>query len=129
MRLQALRINFSLVPPLVVAALPKCPVCLAALLSALGVGAFIRASWLMPIMLGFLGVMLVTLAFRARRRRGLKPFYLGFAASLIILSGKFYFDNAASLYAGAILLIAASVWNSIPQAKKKDAGDAAQCQC
>jgi hypothetical protein len=129
MRLQALRINFSFIPPLVVAALPKCPICLGALLGAFGFGAFIQASWLMPLMLVFLGVTLVTLAFRAGRRRGLKPFYLGVAASLIILSGKFYLDNAALVYGGAILLVAASVWNSIPKAKRKDAIDSAQCHC
>jgi hypothetical protein len=82
--------------------------------SVLGLGSVVNVKWLLPVMLAFLIVAVWMLAFRARRRRGYSPFALGLAAALIILAGKFYFNDNAILYTGMVLLITASVWNTWP---------------
>ncbi len=114
-RLRHWRSNFALVPALGVAALPKCPICLMALLSSIGLGGLIEARWLLPLMFTLLGAAVGMLAFRARSRRGLGPFYVGLFAAFILLLSKFYLDHRPSMYVGAALLIGASVWNSLPK--------------
>ena len=56
-----------------------------------------------------------TLAFRARRRRGFGPFFVGLAASTIVLAGKFGFESDPAMYARLGLLVAASIWNTWPR--------------
>jgi hypothetical protein len=58
------------------------------------------------------------LALRAQRRHGYGPFFVGLAAVSLILAGKFYFDYLPLLYAGMVLLLAASIWNSRPKKEK-----------
>jgi hypothetical protein len=53
--------------------------------------------------------------FRASRRHGYGPFWLGFLAAAVILIGKFFFDAEQATYAGIGLLVAASIWNSWPR--------------
>jgi hypothetical protein len=64
---------------------------------------------------GALLVSVCFLAYRAKRRRGYKPFWTGVAASIFILAGKFIFDLPLLFYGGVTLLIAASLWNSWPR--------------
>lgn len=126
-RLRYWRLNFALVPALGVAALPKCPICLMALLSSVGLGGLIEVRWLLPLMFILLGAAVGILAFRARSRRGLGPFYVGLLAAFILLLSKFYFDNQPSMYVGAALLIGASVWNSLP--KRRPRAGQSDCRC
>jgi hypothetical protein len=56
----------------------------------------------------FLLAAVAALAFRAQQRRGYGPTVVGLAASLAILSGKFYLESAATMYAALGILIAAS---------------------
>ncbi len=85
MRIVNLRGSWSIIPAVAAAAMPKCPLCLAAFLSTIGVGVGVETRWLLPLMLAFL----------ARRRRGYKPFSLGLGGAIFVLSGKFYFDDWA----------------------------------
>jgi hypothetical protein len=128
MRYQNLRENFAVVPVLLAAAMPKCPLCLAALLSSFGIGISIEAYWILPAMLIFLILSVGLLGFRAQHRRGLKPFCLGFIGAVLILFAKFYFDLTSPVYLGAILLIGASFWNSIPL-KKANQTLPPNCDC
>lgn len=94
-----------------------CPACwpaYAGLLSAVGLGFLISTKYLLVLTIAFLLITSFALGFRASRRRGYGPFYLGLLAAAVILSGKFYFDAEAATYAGVGLLVAASVWNSWP---------------
>ncbi|WP_407929084.1 MerC domain-containing protein [Desulfomarina profundi] len=59
------------------------------------------------------------LAFRAKRRRGYKPFWTGLTGSLLIITGKFIIDIPFLFYSGLALLIAASLWNSWPRKNSK----------
>jgi hypothetical protein len=42
-------------------------------------------------------------------------FLVGVAAAVVVLVGKFTFENDSAMYAGLAILIAASVWNSWPR--------------
>lgn len=110
----------SLLPAVGAAALPKltCPACWPAytgLLGALGLGFVDYTPWLLPLTLAFLGVTLVTLAWRAGTRRGYAPLALGVIASVVLVVGKFAFDSETALWGGISLLVAASLWNSWPR--------------
>jgi hypothetical protein len=86
----------------------------AGLVSALGLGFLISTKYLLPLTVAFLAITAAALGFRASRRHGYGPLWLGLVAAAVILTGKFYFDAVQAAYAGVGLLIAASVWNSWP---------------
>lgn len=88
---------------------------LAGLISALGLGFLISTKYLLPLTVACLAIAAAALGFRASRRHGYGPFWLGLVAAAVILTGKFYFDAAQAAYAGVGLLIAASVWSSWPR--------------
>jgi len=105
------------------ALLPKltCGLCwpaYAALASSLGFGFLTSAEYMLPITLAALAVALWALAFRARRRRGFGPFWLGVLAAAIVYAGGFHWPSDPVMYAGAGLLIAASVWNMWPARRR-----------
>ena len=115
------RLNLALVPALIMAALPKCPLCLlayAGVLGTLGLDPWLYRAWFLPLTLAFSTATLVVLAFRAQRRHGYGPFFVGFTAVTVILASKFYFDSMPMLYFGIVLLLAASIWNSWPKKEK-----------
>jgi hypothetical protein len=123
------RLNVALVPALLVAALPKCPLCLlayAGVLGSLGLDPILYREWLLPTTLVFAAAALAMLAYRAPRRRGYRPLMLGVAAVTMIVTGKFIFDLVALLAAGMVVLLVASVWNSYP---KKETATHAGCHC
>jgi hypothetical protein len=108
------------VPSIGVALLPKlgCPLCwplYAGILSSVGLGFLISAKYLFPVTAAFLLLALWVLAFRAKQRRGMGPFLLGFLASATVLTGKFYVDSNPTMYGGVGLLVIASVWNAWPR--------------
>jgi hypothetical protein len=111
---------FSALPAIGVALLPKltCAACwpaYAALLGAMGVNFVDYTPWLLPFTATLLGLTLLTLAWRASRRRGLGPFWLGACAALAILTGKFGFESDTAAYSGAAVLLVAAGWNVWPR--------------
>lgn len=114
------RAGFATVPGVALALLPKitCPACwpaYASLFTSLGLGFLLDARWLFPTTAAFLGVAVASLGRRARRRRGFGPFFLGLAASAVVLGGKFGLGIGAATYVGLPLLVAASLWNGWPR--------------
>ncbi len=110
----------SALPAIGVALLPKltCAACwpaYAALLGAMGVNFVDYTPWLLPVTATLLGLTLATLAWRAGRRRGYGPLWLGIAAAAVILVGKFAYQSDETAYAGAAVLLAAAVWNVWPR--------------
>lgn len=111
------RLNGAMLPTVGAAFLPKlaCPACwpaYAGLLSSLGIGFFDYTPYLLPLTAVFLLIAVAALAYRARQRRGYKPFLMGLLAGAILLIGKFYFDSDVAMYTGLSLLVAASLWNT-----------------
>src|SRR5437868_13627504 len=90
-------------PGIGVSLLPKlmCPACwpaYAGIVSALGLGFLISAKYLLSLTVAFLAISALALGFRASRRHGYGPFWLGVVAAAVILTGKFYFDAAQATY-------------------------------
>ena len=119
-------VGFTLVPTVAAAILPKCPLCLMSVMSAVGLSSSIKASWLLPLTLFLLFTAIAALAFQARRRRSYSSFLLGVIAAAIIISGKFYADNNLLIYSGVAILVAASLWSNRP---KRKAANKAECEC
>lgn len=118
-------------PAIGAAALPKltCPACWPAysgLLSSMGLSFVNYTAYLLPLTALFLLVSLFALGWRARTRRGHGPLLLGIAASALILVGKFSFDSDAAMYAGIAVLVATSLWNAWPRARRA-AGNCPAC--
>lgn len=114
------RSSLATLPGIGLAFLPKiaCPACwpaYAGVLTSLGLGFLVDVRWLLPLTAVFLLVAILALGFRARRRRGFGPFFVGLGASSIVLVGKFMFDSDPAMYAGLGLLVAASIWNTWPK--------------
>jgi hypothetical protein len=127
----SLRSIVATLPAVGAAALPKltCPACWPAysgVLSAMGVSFINYTPYLLPLTAAFLLLSLLALAWRAPSRRGFGPLLVGLAASAIILVGKFAFDSDAAMYAGMVVLVAASLWNAWPRARQA-AGNCPAC--
>lgn len=109
----------AMLPAVGLALLPNvaCPACwpaYAGVLGSLGLGFLLDGAYLLPLTALFLAVAVAALAFRARHRRGYRPFALGLAASVAVMGGKFGLDSDPMMYAGLAALVAASIWNSWP---------------
>ncbi len=103
-----------------------CPACwpaYAGLLSSMGLGFLLKTTWLLPLTMITLVFVMASLAFRARARRGYGPFMLGLPGASALLIGQFVFISGTAMSGwgidgGAILLVAASVWNGWPRKRK-----------
>ena len=115
-------VSLAALPGILVALLPHlaCPACwpaYAGIMTSLGLGFLIHTAWLFPITVLFLLVAMATFFFRAKHRRGYKPFFLGLSASVCILVGKFSFESNIAMYLRVGLLVTSSVWNGWPLKK------------
>lgn len=119
--------NFAAAGAVAAAALPKCPLCLLALLGSVGLGGAVGVGWLLVLTPVLLALSVGALAFGARRRRGLGPFYLGSAAAALILLGGLSFGQGPHVYLGAGMLLGASAWNSLP--KRGPRAERPGCDC
>src|SRR5258706_1870305 len=119
-------IGFSAIPTLLVAAMPKCPICWMALMGALGVGSTINSDWLRPLAVTFLVLPVGALFVRARRRSRYGPFFLGLLAATVMYLCRFSFNYELGAYLSGAALVGASVWNSAP---KRRPTDDFQCHC
>jgi len=116
--------SFAALPAIAAVALPKltCPACWPAysgVLSAMGMGFVNYTPYLLPLTVAFLLLSLIALAWRAGRRRGYGPLFLGLLASIVLLTGKFAYDSDSAMYAGIALLVAASLWNAWPTCRRE----------
>ncbi len=107
-----------------------CPACwpaYAGILGSLGLGFLLESTYLLPLTIGFLGLALFALAFRAKTRRGYGPLVIGTASVGSVLVFKFAFPVASAVYAGLFALVAASVWNAWPEKKNSDTDCCPNC--
>ncbi len=109
-------------PGIGAALLPKaaCPACwpiYAGILSSFGLGFLMTGPYFYLFIGLLLSISLLSLAYKAKSRRGYLPFWTGLAGATIIIAGKYYALSDYIFYSGALLLIIASVWNNIPTRK------------
>lgn len=126
------RSSFAALPAIATAALPKltCPACWPAysgLLSSMGLSFVNYTPYLFPLTAAFLFLSLIALGWRAPRRRGYGPLWLGLAASAALLTGRFAFDSDIAMYAGMAVLVTASLWNAWPRARREAADNCPAC--
>lgn len=113
------KLGLLALPGIVVSLLPSlaCPLCwpaYAALLSSLGLGFLASSSYLLPLTGVLLAVAMLGLGLQAKSK-GYGPLLMGLVSTAVILSGKFVLASNAMTYAGAAVLIIASVWSLIPR--------------
>jgi len=106
-------VGVSILPNL---ACPACWPAYAGLLSSVGLGFLISTVYLLPLTVAFLVLALTALVFRANKRQGYGPFFLGLVAAGGVLLGKFAFESNLIVYSALGLLVIASVWNAWPLA-------------
>jgi hypothetical protein len=95
-------------------------------MSALGVGPVISSQWLQPITIGLLLLSAGGLLVRARRRAAYGPFILGLTAGIAMYLCKFKLNSDVGVYLSGATLVAAAVWNILPQRRR---GKDTQCEC
>jgi len=94
---------------------PKCPICFLAYFGIFGVATASVSgyrAWLPPITGFWLALTIAMLAFQRRGKRRYGPAALGFAAALLLMTGKFVIDSQVMIFSGIIALLAAAVWRS-----------------
>lgn len=95
---------------------PKCPVCWAAYLAALGsFGISIQIPyqpWLLPLLTVLLVLNLAAVYLRARTRGQYAPFLLCSLGVIGLAAGKYAADSPAIIAAGLACVIAGSIWNA-----------------
>lgn len=111
--------GLSMASAICVAILPKlvCPACwpaYAGLLGSFGIGFVDYTPYLAPLTLFFFTLATLPLAYKAHRRRGYGPFFVGIAATVVAMGGKFWLGSEPAMYTGLALLVAALIWNMWP---------------
>ena len=112
----ASRLLLSASPPLLVALFPKCPLCWAAYLSALGVTSMqgVRyAPWALFVLVLLMLANLCLVYRRARYRGGARPFYVSASGVFVALAGL-YFNAPYASYMGAAVIFFGSLLSSLP---------------
>ncbi|GGH72525.1 protein SCO1/2 [Filimonas zeae] len=98
---------------------PKCPLCMAAYLSVLGITNMHLLQWsmrLQPVLVALLAVNLLVLYRGVKTRNGWLPFYIslaGFTGIVVLVLGL---KMAAAAYPSIALLLAGALLNSLPHA-------------
>ena len=107
-----------------------CPACwpvYAGILGSLGLGFLLESTYLLPMTVGFFGLALFALAFRAETRRGYGPLVLGIASAGSVLAFKFAYAVIPLVWAGLFGLVAASLWNAWPKKRRSRPGSCPKC--
>jgi len=144
-----IRASALLLPSLVLALAPKCPLCLLAWAGALGVAPLISpftatyGRWLIPLTVLTLALPVAALTLRGwrlagwhlaggrqrhGRLRGWGPAALALLGAGVIFAGKFWLDHPPSLYLGMALLFAAALLGSRLEARRTAADSPDPCQ-
>jgi hypothetical protein len=96
---------------LLMAILPKCPLCWIALTGALGFGSFMTVYWMRPIAISLLLLPLSALFLCARRARYYLPFAMATVAAVSMYFWKFVLNVDAAVYLSGLAIFSASLWN------------------
>jgi hypothetical protein len=104
--------HMTLLPAILVALLPKCPLCLAAWLGIFGsVGSvsWFSATWGTPLCAALLSLAVGVLALRAWSSRDPRPFVIALIGATVLLGGKCRMDVPLLVYGGLAMFIAGAL--------------------
>lgn len=111
--------NFlSVLPSIIVAFFPKCPICWAVYLSMFGIAGLNTipySPWLLPVFCVVMGINLFILFAYAKTRNGFLPFYISAIGALFIIVLGLVMNIKFALYSGVTLVFIGSLLNSLPQ--------------
>src|SRR3954468_23113626 len=103
-------------PTIAAALLPKCPLCLVAIASSVGLELPLLAPALLPLMVILLAISL-TLIFRASRRCGhFGGSVLASVAVPLLIAQRVFAMPAFVAHGSVLLLVAAAIWTALPAA-------------
>lgn len=101
-----------MLPAILLAVLPKCPLCLGAwfgLFGALGAGSWIAGAWGVPLGAALLAISISALAVRAFRTHDTRPLPLGLLGGVALLAGKHFTDFFLLGLGGCLLFLASAL--------------------
>ncbi len=99
------------------AVLPKCPMCLIALLAPLGITVSGTGSFLVFLGAMLLAIPLVLFWVPACRKCGFRPLLLALLGACVMMAGRFALDSTALMVAGAVIMFASALWTArLPRA-------------
>ncbi|HDO30163.1 MAG TPA: hypothetical protein ENG79_03775 [Desulfobacteraceae bacterium] len=75
----------------------------------------IGGTYFLPLTIFFLLVTIITFGYKAKYRHGYGPLFIGSFASVLIVTGKFYFNSNYLVYGGTIILLITAIWNAWPR--------------
>lgn len=105
----------SVLPPLAIALLPKCPLCWAAYLSVLGLGGLQSLPYrplLLPVLISLVLLHLVSVFRRSRQTGRTAAFLLSAAGMAALLAGSVLWSLPEVSLSGVVLMFAGSLMNS-----------------
>jgi len=109
---------WTVIPAVIVSLLPalSCPACwpvYAGLLSSIGVGFFNYTPYLLPLLIIFISVSVIALAYEDRKRGRYWITVVGFAGGLAIVLNQLGLNSELLLYGGITLLIGSSLVSTV----------------
>jgi hypothetical protein len=92
--------------------LPKCPVCVLALLQLFGIHSALAAGLVNPLFLAFAGVAAFLLAIQAFQLQTWTPFFMYVSGAALLILGRLYWESAYASIGGVVLLAVAAIWTA-----------------
>ncbi|HEX7152918.1 MAG TPA: hypothetical protein VF618_15630 [Thermoanaerobaculia bacterium] len=89
---------------------PKCPFCLIAVASTVGVQVTALGRWLLPATVVLLAVSLAFTGWASHVRRQWAAFVIAALGAATVMFGRLALDSTVTLAVGALLMIAAALW-------------------
>jgi hypothetical protein len=111
----AVKKQLAFVFTLLIAFFPKCPLCWAAYISALGIfkaNTISYQPWMLPVLI-VLMILNICSLYMTGRRHHWKPFMLSIAGAAIIVTNRIFFDSTALIYFGSLMPAVAALWNTL----------------
>ncbi len=101
----------ALLPLLPAASCPFCVAAYAGVLSSVGLGFLLTERVVVPLIVAFLLTSLASVAWATRGHRKVGPLFATALGSGAVVAGRLVWTFEPAVYAGVVLLVAASLWN------------------